>query len=119
MIDSVATHMIEESCDQNSALRDALAECKRLRVEVRKNSTKIRPLEAELAEVTATIEQLWNAGGGEEIDWLKQAVVKQSLKAKKFWKQRCKQMLKHKEKIDAKDIEIALLKAQLWALETN
>ena len=57
-------------------------------MEVDKNSTKVRSLEAELAEATATVEQLWNAGGTEEVDQLKQAFAKESLKAKKFWKQR-------------------------------
>ena len=96
-----------------------LAECERLRVEVDENSIKVRSLEVELAEATATIEQLRNAGSAEEVDRLKQAFVKESLKAKKFWKQRCEQMLKHEEEIDAKDTEIALLKARLLALETN
>ena len=118
-IDSVATHVIEESREQNSALRDALAECERLRVEVDEHSTRVRSLEVELAEATATIEQLRNVEGEEEIDQLKQAVKKESLKAKKFWKQRCEQMLKHEEEIDAKDTEIALLKARLLATETN
>ena len=75
-IDSVSTYVIEESHDQNSALRDVLAECKCLRMEVGKNSTKVRSLEAELAEVTATIKQLHNAGGAEEVDQLKQAIKK-------------------------------------------
>ena len=96
----MATHVIEESHGQNSVLQDALAECERLCVEVGKNSTKARSVEEELVGATATIEQLHNAGGAQEVDQLKQAVKKESLKAKKFWKQRCEQMLKHEEEID-------------------
>ena len=68
----MVTHVIEESCEQNSALQEALAECKRLHVELDRYSTKLRSLEAELAEATATtIKQLRNAGGAEEVDQLK------------------------------------------------
>ena len=67
----MATHVIEESREQNSALQEALAECEHLHVEVDEYSTKLRLLEAELVEATATIKQLRNAGGAEEVDQLK------------------------------------------------
>ena len=59
-IDSMATHVSEESREQNSALRGVHAECERLSVQVDKGSTKISSLETELAEAKAkaTIKQL-------------------------------------------------------------
>ena len=113
-IDSVATHVIEESHEPSSALREVYNECERLRVQASTDATRIRSLEAELSEAKATIEQLRVTESAttmaEKIDRLKQVLAKESQKAKKFWKQKCDLMLRHEDEIDVKDTEIAVLK---------
>ena len=115
-------HVIEEIREPSSALREVYNECEHLRVQASTDATRIRSLEAELLEAKATIEQLWvreSAMMAEEVDRLKQALAKESQKAKKFWKQKCDLMLRHEDEIDAKDTEIAVLKTRILAISAS
>ena len=115
-------HVIEEIREPSSALREVYNECEHLRVQASTDATRIRSLEAELSEAKATIEQLRvreSAMMAEEIDRLKQALAKESQKAKKFWKQKCDLMLRHEDEIDGKDTEIAVLKTRILAISAS
>lgn len=54
-----------------------------------------------------------------EVERLTAALSKQTEKAKRFWRLRCEQMLTHDEAMQAKEIEIASLHAQLAAARTH
>jgi len=55
----------------------------------------------------------------EEIERLKLELQSQTAKAKRFWRMRCEQMLESDELVEAKELEIASLRAQLAAIRTH
>ena len=62
-------------------------------------------------ELTARLSE----GSPVELERLKAAVRSQTEKAKRFWRLRCEQLLKHDELIELEESEIASLRAQLVA----
>ena len=49
----------------------------------------------------------------EQIRALQDALKKEKQMSKRFWREKCEQLLNYEEDLEAKDAEIALLKAQL------
>ena len=101
-----------------SALREARLENQRLQLQLSSRNDELErvcserdQLNTDKAELTARLSE----GSPVEFKRLKAAVRSQTEKAKRFWRLRCEQMLAHDELIEAKESEIASLRAQLAA----
>jgi len=66
----------------------------------------------------ADLEESLSAVSPEEVEQLRAEVRTQTAKAKRFWMMRCEQMLEKDELMEAKELEIASLRAQLAAART-
>ena len=100
-----------------SALRDT-SELERLRQFVSEHEFTITNLTGELEAATETISELQiacatNEKLAGEVTALKAAVEAEKLKAKRFWRLRCEQMLQEEDRLQAKDAEIMHLREQL------
>ena len=99
--------------DSHSALRDA----RHVEpvVEVESRSGEIEQLRQDLQSALAEADQeraITTQKEG-EIRVLQGALEKEKQKSKRFWHEKCEQLPNYEEDLEAKDTEIALLKAQL------
>ena len=84
-------------------------------VEGESRSGEIEELRQDLQLALAEVDQekAITAQKEELIRVLQDALVNEKQKSKRFWRDKCEQLLNHEEDLEAKDAEIALLKAQL------
>ena len=84
----------------------------------------IKNLRGELQTATETISELQITSANAErltgeVASLKASVQAEKLKAKRFWRLRCEQMLREEDLLQAKETEIAELREQLNIQETS
>ena len=113
----------ESGASERSALRDT-SELERLRQLVSEHESVIENLRGELQTATETISELQIASANAErltgeVVSLKASVQAEKLKAKRFWRLRCEQMLREEDRLQAKETEIAELREQLNLHETS
>ena len=106
-----------EDIIDRSALRDT-SELKLLRQLVSEHESAIINLKGELEAATETVSELQiacatNERLTSEVAVLKAAVEAEKLKAKRFWRLCCEQMLQEEDRLQAKDAEILQLREQL------
>ena len=102
---------------ERSALR-GMSELERLRQTANEHEIVIENLRGELQAATETIDELRIACANterlaNEVATLKTAVEAEKQKVKRFWRLRCKQMLREEDLLQVKDAEIARLREQL------
>ena len=114
-----ASHETVESL--SSALHEASLENKRLQSlleskgnELERVRVKRGELESEVAELQATLPAILL----EKVEQLKVEVQSQTAKAKRFWRMKSEQMLENDELLEAKELKITSLQAQLAAIRT-
>ena len=113
----------ELGASERSALRDN-SELERLRQILSEYESVNENLRGELQTATETISELQIAGANAErltgeVASLKAALQAEKLKAKRFWRLRCEQMLREEDLLQAKDAEIAGLREILSLSETS
>ena len=102
-----------ESADSRSALRDARHGETVVESESRSGEIEQLRQDLQLALAEADQERALTAQKEEQIRVLQNALEKEKRKSKRFWRDKCEQLLNYEEDLEAKDAEIALLKAQL------
>ena len=105
-----------------SALRDARLENERLQSLLESKCNELESIRVEQGELESEVDELQatlSAISLAEIERLKLEVQSQTAKAKRFWRMRCEQMLESDELIEAKELEIAYLQAQLAVIRTR
>ena len=126
-IDMTAHVTRDESCDLGASKRSALrnsSELERLRSLVSEHKSVIEGMRGELRTAAKTISELQIARAYAErltgeVASLIAAVQTGKLKAKRFWRLRCEQMLREEDLIQSKDAEIAKLREQLRVHEAS
>ena len=113
----------ESGASERSALRD-ISELEHLCQLVSEHESVIENLRGELQTATETISELQIASANAErltgeVVSLKASVQAEKLKAKRFWRLRCEQMLREEDRLQAKETEIAELREQLNLHETS
>ena len=113
----------ESGTSERSALRDT-SELERLCQLVSEHELVIENLQGELQTATETISELQIASANAErltgeVASLKASVQAEKLKAKRFWRLHCEQMLREEDLLQAKETEIAELREQLNIQETS
>ena len=89
-------------------LREARLEIEGLRTELSNRNAALDDLRSQLAAAThklAAVDELQA-----EVEALTKSLKQQTAKAKRFWSQKCEQLLAHEAIIEEKDAEIAALK---------
>ena len=119
----IADESREPGASERSELRDN-SELERLRQIVSEHESVIENLRGELQNTAETISELQIAGANAErltgeVASLKAAIQAEKLKAKRFWRLRCEQMLREEDLLQAKDAEIAGLKEILGLSEAS
>jgi len=93
-----------------SALRESRQETEQLQVELNDKLAEIKQLSLELESARDTI-----AERDRELTVLKEALDREKTKARHYWREQCDELARHEDELEAKDIEISLLKAKLLA----
>ena len=104
--------------ESSSALRSNDSELATLREALEDQNRELLEACEMLHQVQETLEserQRWWQREAELSD-SKAALEKEKRKVKKIWREKCDLQLAHKDEIDAKDVEIARLKARLLAV---
>ena len=98
------SHVTTDIESLQGELREARLEDKGLRERVRERDETLAALRVELETANAGLNE-----AHAEIETLRREVKVQTAKAKRFWTQKCEQLLTHKTVVEEKDVEIARL----------
>ena len=90
-------------------------------IESESRFSEIEQLRLDLQSALARTEQeqAMTAQKEEQILALQGALDKEKQKSKRFWREKCEQLLTYEENLEAKEVEIALLKARLMTATSN
>ena len=121
-VPSNSNHVHDESQDDDieslrSALLEACLENERLQSQLSTHHDELVRVCNERDTLRSEVDEL-ESRLNDEVERLQAELSKQTEKTRRFWRLRCEQMLEYDESTQAKEIEIALLHAQLATART-
>ena len=102
-----------------SALREARLDSQQLRDDLLARDDVLEQLRTQFATANAELERVTVAAAETEIETLRKELKAQTAKAKKYWAQKCEQLLLHEAAIDEKDQTIAAKDTEITRLQAE